>query len=168
MHVHASAVVQCLASSSSVTVRTSPPVLDISLVFLQSLIQSSMPQPGPRLTRLFEDLAGSEIDLFTARVVFDTLNVLPGEESVCFGFIEGDPGVDKERLDVLEVIARLLDAGEFKELVILLKNWFLFCDSFASGDIGAGSVTMLGGGSLMAGTGDSLITSIPLVYRITR
>ncbi len=172
MQVQASAAVQCRASSSSVTVRTSPPVPDMSLVFLQSLIQSSMPQPGPKLTRRWLFLpAGSEITLLRVAgfcfVAWRLLIQRPGVVSACLGFIDGDIGRDwgkkeplvLERALVVPEEASIDVMEEEEEELLFLTSWFLLVDSLASGDIGGGSVTIVGGGSLMAGSG-TLTTSM--------
>ena len=179
MLVQASAAVQCRASSSSVTVKTSPPVPDMSLVFLHSLIQSSMPQPGPKLTRLWLFLpAGSDIALLRAAgegfVAWRLLRQRPGVVSACLGFIDGGIGRDWGKKEPL-VLERALVAPEEasidvidEEEELLFLSWFLLVDSWVSGDIGGGSVTMVGGGSLMAGNGTLTTSMIALVIaRIT-
>lgn len=182
IQVHASSIVQCLASSSSVTVSTSPLVPAMSFEFLQSLIQSSMPQPGPRLTRCLEDLpAGSDTALLKAGTaaglwwvgvrevrwfVDGAVRLCPGAESVCF--LCGD-GEDRGEDGVSRVFGLMLtlDAAAVGLPGVLLpgrKTWDMFLrkfllwvsfllDSKANGDIGGDSVTILGGGSFSAGNG---------------
>ena len=85
---------------------------------------------------------------------------------MCFGVAAGEVGQDGEReaVFVLGNVKLLVIPEPMKapDTLVLLIRMFLLVDSLARGDIGA-SVTIVGGGSLIAGKG-TLITSIFFLF----